>query len=150
MSRISKMFEIIRTIYSNSESSVQFLKQNAFLLVPGGFSDLICKLKQVKFKLEKKYWDLETCMKSQKRFYYRFGIVAVITGNNSNVHRRHDAGGRSVSSRVSLLNRVPLFKIVAQYNSELKFCWNPGYPSVKMPKAASHAFSCFLKNQNSS
>ena len=34
-------FEIIRTIYSNSETSVKFLKQNAFLTFAGGFSDLL-------------------------------------------------------------------------------------------------------------
>ena len=34
-------FETAATIYSNSERSVQFLKQKASWLFPGGFSDLI-------------------------------------------------------------------------------------------------------------
>ena len=36
---------------------------NKMPLVPGGFSDLI-KLEHLEFKLEKKYWDIETCRKS--------------------------------------------------------------------------------------
>ena len=39
--RIFKIFDIAMTIYSSSEMSVQFLKHNAFRLIPGGFSDLI-------------------------------------------------------------------------------------------------------------
>ena len=39
--RICKYFEITRTIYSNSERLEQFLKQDAFLTYPGGFSDII-------------------------------------------------------------------------------------------------------------
>ena len=52
--------------YSHSESSEQFLVTECFFkLVPGGFSILISnELEQIEFKLEKKYWDLETCRKS--------------------------------------------------------------------------------------
>ena len=41
MSRICRNFEITGLIYSNSERSIQFLKQNVFLTSPGGFSNLI-------------------------------------------------------------------------------------------------------------
>ena len=37
---IFKNFEITRKIYLSSEKSEQFLKQNGFSLIPGGFSDL--------------------------------------------------------------------------------------------------------------
>ena len=57
------MFDITKTIYSNSERSEQFLKQNVFyswrLIRPN-------ELKQLGFKLEKNNWDIEGCMKSWK------------------------------------------------------------------------------------
>jgi hypothetical protein len=50
-------------IYSNSESSEQFLETNAFLTCSWRFL-ISNKLEQLEFKLKKKYWDLETCRKS--------------------------------------------------------------------------------------
>ena len=50
--RISKNFEITRTIYSNSERSVQFLKQTDFLTCPWRFLKYNT-LEQLEFKLEK-------------------------------------------------------------------------------------------------
>ena len=47
------MFEIARTNYSNSESSEQFLKQNAFLTYSWRFFRSN-RLEQLEFKLEKK------------------------------------------------------------------------------------------------
>ena len=57
--RICKKFEITRTIYLISESSEQFLKQNAFSTCSWSFLRSK-KLEQFKFKLEKNNWDLET------------------------------------------------------------------------------------------
>ena len=48
-SRICKIFEITRTIYSNSQRSEQFLKQNVFLTCYWMFHEL----EQIKIKLEK-------------------------------------------------------------------------------------------------
>ena len=48
---------------------------------------------------------------------YRFGIVAVITGNNgvvADVHTRHDASGCSISSQVYLLNKIAAGRINIQ------------------------------------
>ena len=48
------MFEITRTIYSNSEMSVHFLKQNVFQLIPRVYSDLSANtLEHLKVKLDK-------------------------------------------------------------------------------------------------
>ena len=62
------IFEITRTIYSNSESSVQFLKQNAFLTCSWRFLR-DNTLEQFGLKLEKNNWDLETNSKSLKNNY---------------------------------------------------------------------------------
>ena len=53
-SRICKLFDILKDRYSNtnSETSVQIMKQNVFSLVSEGFSDLI--------QTGKNNWDLET------------------------------------------------------------------------------------------
>ena len=39
-----------------------------FKLFPGHFSQVSNKLEQLEFKMEK-YWDLETCRKSQKNVF---------------------------------------------------------------------------------
>ena len=59
--RICNIFEITRTIYSNSERSEQFLVTECFFNL---FLEVSHKLEQLKFKLKKKYWDLEACRKS--------------------------------------------------------------------------------------
>ena len=51
MQKIFKIFEITRTIYWNSERSVQFLKQNGFFL-PGSWR-FPNTLEQLESKLEK-------------------------------------------------------------------------------------------------
>ena len=58
--QICKIFEITiyRTIHSNSERWVKFLKQNAFLTCSWIFLGSNT-WKQFKFKLEKKLWDSE-------------------------------------------------------------------------------------------
>ena len=58
-----EMFEITRTIYDNSERSEQFLATECFFNLSLEILKLD-KLKQLEFKLEKKYWNLETCTKS--------------------------------------------------------------------------------------
>ena len=54
-----KNFEITRTICSNSERSEQFLVTECFLTCSWRFLRSN-KLDKLEFKLEKKYWDLET------------------------------------------------------------------------------------------
>ena len=56
-------FEIIRTIYSNSERSEPFVVKECFLTCSWTFLRSN-KLEQLGFNMEKKYWDLETCRKS--------------------------------------------------------------------------------------
>ena len=51
-----KIFEIIRTIYSNIETEY-FLTCSRRFLIPK-------KLEQLEFKLKKNYWDLETLEKT--------------------------------------------------------------------------------------
>ena len=60
----AKILEITRTIYSNSERSEQFLVTGWFFLTCSWRFLISKKLEQLEFKLEKKYWDLETCRKS--------------------------------------------------------------------------------------
>jgi hypothetical protein len=59
-------FEITRTIYSNSESSEQFLSTECFLTCFWRF--LISKIciRTIRIQIGKKYWHLETCRKSEK------------------------------------------------------------------------------------
>ena len=58
--RICKIFEITRTIHSNSERLEQFLKQNAFLTHSWRFLRSNY-LEQLEFKSEKNSWDVEKC-----------------------------------------------------------------------------------------
>ena len=66
--RICKNFEIIRTIYSNSERSEQ-------VLVTECFFNLFLEVSHIKWigtiiiQIGKNYWDLETCRKSYKKIY---------------------------------------------------------------------------------
>ena len=60
----ANIFEITRTIYSNSQRSDQFLKQNA---------------------IGKKYWDSEICRKSYKRYFsyiFEGRLLVIIAENN--------------------------------------------------------------------
>ena len=57
----AKFVEITRTIYSNIERGEQFLKLDFFLLVPGGFSDLIIRIIRIQIG---KIIGLETCRKN--------------------------------------------------------------------------------------
>ena len=63
--RIPKIFEITRTIYSNSERSEQFLVKecsfNLFLEV-----SQIQKIRTIIIQIGKNYWDSDICRKSQK------------------------------------------------------------------------------------
>ena len=61
--RLCKLFEIPRTIYSNSEMSDQFLKKNAFLTCSLTFlrSNII---RTIRIQIGKKNLDLEICRKS--------------------------------------------------------------------------------------
>ena len=63
--RICKFFEIITAINSDSETSVQLLKQNAFLTCSWRFLRSNT-LEQLELKLDKNKWDLETNRKRQK------------------------------------------------------------------------------------
>ena len=60
----AKKFEISRTIYSKSERSDQFLKQNAVLTFSWRFlrSNILCIT--IRIQIGRNYWDLETCRKS--------------------------------------------------------------------------------------
>ena len=59
-----KSYEITRTIYSISEMSEQFLKQNSFLTYSWRFQiEFIWK---IIIRIRKIYWDLETCRKVRK------------------------------------------------------------------------------------
>ena len=68
---IRKTFEIQGTdpriceysIYSNSEWSEKFLKQNAFLTYSWRFLRSNIVLEKLEFKSERKNWDLKTCKK---------------------------------------------------------------------------------------
>ena len=64
------MFEITRTIYSNNESSEQFLVTECFLTCSWRF--LISNNPRI--QIGKKYWDLETCRESQKN-----EVISVLT-----------------------------------------------------------------------
>ena len=59
--KICKIFEITRTIYSNSKRLVQFLRQNAFLTYSWRF--LRSNTFRTIIKIAKNYWDEETCRK---------------------------------------------------------------------------------------
>jgi hypothetical protein len=61
--RFKSIFEIIRTIYSNSESSEQVLVTECFLTCSWRFL-ISNQLEQLELRLEKKYWDSEICRKS--------------------------------------------------------------------------------------
>ena len=61
--RIFKNFEITRTIYSNSERSEQFLVTECFFNLFLEVSQT-WKIRTIKIKIGKNYWDWETCRKS--------------------------------------------------------------------------------------
>ena len=62
--RFCKNLEITRTIYSNSERSKQFLKQNAFLTLSWRFLT-------IRIQIGKNNWDQETHRKIWKRFFFQ-------------------------------------------------------------------------------
>ena len=62
---IEKNFWNLRSIYSNSERSDQFLKQNAFLTCSWRFLRYDI-LELLKFKYEDNYWDLKSTGKVRK------------------------------------------------------------------------------------
>ena len=66
--KFQKFFSL--TINSNRERSEQFLKQNTFVTCSLRFVRSN-KSEQLEFKLDKKYWNLETCGKSYKKWIYR-------------------------------------------------------------------------------
>ena len=65
-----EIFEITRTIYSNSERSEQFLKQNAPLTYSWRFLRSNT-LEQLKFKLDKIIWIQKPTGKVRKMRYFR-------------------------------------------------------------------------------
>ena len=68
--RICKMFEIARAIYSNSERSEQFLKQNSFLTCSWSFfRSNICV---TTFKLKKNIGKVKKCIFWQNSLYPDF------------------------------------------------------------------------------
>ena len=62
--RICKIFEINKTIYLNSEWSVQFLKQNAFLTCSWRFFRSSKLSRTIRIQIGKKNWNLETYRKN--------------------------------------------------------------------------------------
>ena len=60
--RICKIFEITRTIYSNSERSEQFLVTECFLTCSWRFLRSN-KIRTIRIQIGKNYWDLETSRK---------------------------------------------------------------------------------------
>ena len=60
----AEKIEISRTIYSNTERSEQFLKQNSFLTCTWRFLRSNTYFRTIRIQIGKKYWDLETCRKS--------------------------------------------------------------------------------------
>ena len=67
---IEKSFETTRTIYSSSERSEQFLITECFFNLFREVSETI-RIQKGK----KKYWDLETCRKSEKKTRNRQTVV---------------------------------------------------------------------------
>ena len=61
--KFAKCLRSLEQSYSKSERLEQFQVTECFLLVPGGFLNLINQNNQI----GKKYWDLETCRKSFTR-----------------------------------------------------------------------------------
>ena len=61
--KLNKIFEINRTIYSNSERSEQFFVTKCFFKLFQEVSH-VSKMRTIRIQIGKRYWDLETCRKS--------------------------------------------------------------------------------------
>ena len=73
--RICKIFEIIRTIYSNSERSEQILVTECFFNLFLEVSH-ISWIRIITIQTGKNYRDLGTCRKSYKTYFFGFALLA--------------------------------------------------------------------------
>ena len=99
-------------IYSNSEKSEQFFKQNAFSTCSWRFLRSN-QLEQLEFKLEKKYWDLETGRKIEN--------IVILSENvymQSNFSSRHDISPFLLHSRNNLMGILYLHTLYVFINGK--------------------------------